>query len=103
VGRNGQVVPIANVGNELAEEIRDLKDDLRRLQGEAFLAKDWKKELAIIDRRVRLLEVRLRELREHSTNILSVNFDVDTKTAEKMATAFLAKQRHLAANGESDG
>ncbi len=66
-------------------------------------AGDWKKELAVLDRRLKVVELRLRETREYNNTILSVNFDVDPQTAEKMAVAFLAQQRTLKANGESDG
>src|SRR5262245_31335812 len=99
MSRPRQIVPSA-LGNELALEVAEIKADLRRLQNSAREAGDWKKELLVLDRRLKLVELRLKEVREYSTNILSVNFDVDTKTAEKMATAFLAKQRQLRANGE---
>ncbi len=57
----------------------------------------------MLDRRLKVVELRLRETREYNNTILSVNFDVDPQTAEKMAVAFLAQQRTLKANGESDG
>lgn len=101
--RQAQLAPVTSLGNELAAEVAQIKDDLERIQREARNAGDWKKELAVLDRRLKLVELRLREAREHSINIMSVNFDVDSKTAEKMALAYLAQQRTLKASGESDG
>ena len=94
--------PVRNLGNEISGEIFEIKADLIRLQTEARAVKDWKKELACLDRRVRLVECLLRDVRERQTNILAVNFDVPPEIAEKMAVAFLAKQRLLKENGDVD-
>ena len=101
--RHPQLSPITSLGRELGDEIADIKMDLARIQTEARTAGDWKKELAVLDKRIKLVELRLREAREHSINVMSVNFDVDSKTAEKMALAYLAQQRTLKAAGESNG
>ena len=97
-----QISPITTLGTELGEEILEIKLDLVRIQKDAREAGDWKKELAVMDRRLKIVEMRLREVREHSTNILSVNFDVDEKTASKMALAFLSRQRLRETNGGPD-
>lgn len=102
--RQRQVVAITSLARELGDEIVEIKADLQRIQAEARAAGDWKKELAVLDRRLKIVELRLRETREHNNNVLCVNFDVDPQTAEKMAVAFLAQQRTLkASGGESDG
>lgn len=101
--RHPQIAPVTSLGNELVAEVIEIKEDLERIQREARNAGDWKKELAVLDKRIKLVELRLREAREHSISVMSVNFDIDEKAAEKMALAFLAKQRTLKAAGESDG
>lgn len=103
MGRNKPVVrPIATLGNELRDELVEIRADLLRLQGEARAAGNWQKEMACLDRRLKLVELRVREVREHSVNVMAVNFDVDSKIAEKMSVAFLARQRMLKAKGEPD-
>jgi hypothetical protein len=98
-----RIVPIKTLGSELRDELAEIRGDLQRIQAEARTDKDWKKELAVLDRRLKLVELHVREVREHSTNVMQVNFDVSAKTGEAMATAFLARQRILKANGERDG
>jgi hypothetical protein len=100
MGRQRQLAPITSLGNELAAEIVEIKGDLVRLQQLARESGNWRMELAALDRRLKLIELRLREVRDYHTSILNVNFDVDSKTAEKMAVAFLARQRQLRENGE---
>jgi hypothetical protein len=94
---------IRTPGNDLRDEIAEVQGDLRRIQSEARAANDWKRELAVLDRRVRLIEVRLKDLKDQVVNQLNVNFDLDNATAEKMSVAFLAKQRLLKQNGDEDG
>ena len=92
-------VPVS-FGHELSTELVGIKEDLNRLQRDARQSGNWKAELAVIDKRLKICELQLKEAREHSTNILAVNFDVDAGTAEKMALAFLERQRQLTASGE---
>jgi hypothetical protein len=100
MSRQRQAVPITSLARELGDEIVEIKADLQRIQAEARTVGDWKKELAVLDRRLKIIELRLRETRDYNNNVLSVNFDVDAKTAEKMAVAFLARQRQLRDSGE---
>jgi hypothetical protein len=98
-----KIMPIRTPGNELRDELSEIRGDLQRIQGEARLAGDWRKELAVLDRRLKLVELSVKELRDNSTNVALVNFDVSSATAEKMSVAFLARQRLLKLNGEKDG
>lgn len=88
------------LGAEIVDEVLAIKADLKRLQEVARAAGSQVSELAVIDRRVKLVDTLLRDARDHSTNILNVNFDLDPKVAEKMAVAFLARQRQLREAGE---
>jgi hypothetical protein len=87
---------------DLILEIEELKQELQRIQAQGRTGGDWKQELAALDRRLRLLELQARVTGEarpqRQTNILNVT--VDAKTAERMAAAFLARQRLLRAGGD---
>jgi len=100
--RRRPIVPITALCNELQAEIVEINTDLARLQKLAREAGNWKMEFGVLDRRLKLIELRLREVREHSLNVMNVNFDVDTRTAEKMALAFLARQRQIRDNGNAE-
>src|SRR5437879_6426622 len=102
MSRPRQIVPITAPGNELHAEIVEVKADLARLQRQARESGNWKMEVAMLDRRLKIIELRLREVRDYSTNVMQVNFDVDAKVAERMAISFLARQRELRENGELD-
>lgn len=100
MARQQELQSIRDTGSELVAEVFEIRTDLARLQAEARNSGDWKRELAVLDRRMRLVEMHLRDVRERVTNSLHVNFDLDQKTTEKMATAFLARQRLLRDSGE---
>jgi hypothetical protein len=100
--------------DEAAAEIRgklaELDAELRAMQEQGKAKGDLRLELGAIDRRLRLLELQLKELTaaraaavpaEPSTtnNVLAIS--VDPKTAERIASAYLLR-RQLLPPGEHD-
>lgn len=97
-----KAIELARVGDkldglDLHTEIATLKSELMQLQEQGRESGDWKQELAIFDRRLRLLELQAKlsgETKpEHQTNVLNLN--LDPKTAVRMAETFLARQKFL--------
>jgi hypothetical protein len=89
-------------GRELMKFIEVLEGEAARLQADAEAAHDTRTAIVALGERRRLVELRAKitgELKEHqtTTNILSVT--LDPKVAERMAEAFLMRQKLLKADG----